>query len=162
MNTRSVCILFCSEEDISLASRMYSISFLWSIWLSNSLGSSDVIWRWRSWTTLVQVMAGCLTAPSHYLNQCGVIFSKVQWHSSEDIIIRRFRDNNQSSKIEDYISKITLRSPRGQWVNYEWSKLLIVIANVPENHSVHRQPSHPHWYYDICNRLLLAVYSEKA
>ena len=29
---------------------------------------SDAIWRWRSWSTLVQVMACCLTAPSHYLN----------------------------------------------------------------------------------------------
>ena len=37
----------------------------------NSLWSSDVIWRQRSWSTLAQVMACCLTAPSHYLNQCG-------------------------------------------------------------------------------------------
>ena len=49
----------------------------------NSLGHSDAIWRWRSWSTLVQVMACCLTAPSHYLNQCWLIISKVQWHSSE-------------------------------------------------------------------------------
>ena len=33
-----------------------------------SLGHSDAICRWRSWSTLVQVMACCLTAPSHYLN----------------------------------------------------------------------------------------------
>ena len=62
----------------------------------NSLGPSDAIWRWRSWSTLVQVMACCLMAPSHYLNQCWLIISKVLWHSSEDIIIR---------------------SPRGQWVD---------------------------------------------
>ena len=37
----------------------------------------------------------CLTAPSHYLNQCWLITSKVLWHSSEDIIIRRFEDSNQ-------------------------------------------------------------------
>ena len=43
--------------------------------------------RWRSGSTLVQVMACCLTAPSHYLNQCWLIISKVLWHSSEDIII---------------------------------------------------------------------------
>ena len=47
----------------------------------NSLGPSDAIWRWRSWSTLVQVMACCLTAPSHYLNQCWLIISEVQWHS---------------------------------------------------------------------------------
>ena len=61
----------------------------------NSLWPSDAIWRWRSWSTLVQVMACCLTAPSHYLNQCWLIISKVLWHSSEDIIIRRLEDTNQ-------------------------------------------------------------------
>ena len=61
----------------------------------NSLGPTDAIWRWRSWSTLVQVMACCLTAPSHYLNQCWLIVSKVMWHSSEDIIVRRFGYNNQ-------------------------------------------------------------------
>ena len=82
----------------------------------NSLGPSDAICRWRSWSTLVQVMACCLTAPSHYLNQCWLIISKVLWHSSEDIIIRQFEETNQQSKTENYIFKVTLRSPRGQWV----------------------------------------------
>ena len=35
------------------------------------------IWRQGSWSTLVQVMACCLTAPSHYLNHCWLIISKV-------------------------------------------------------------------------------------
>ena len=37
--------------------------------------------RQRSGPTLVQVMACCLTAPSHFLNQCWLIISEVQWHS---------------------------------------------------------------------------------
>ena len=36
----------------------------------NSLWPCDAIWRQRSWSTLVQVMACCLMAPSHCLNQC--------------------------------------------------------------------------------------------
>ena len=36
----------------------------------NTLRPSDAIWRHRSGSTLAQVMACCLTAPSHYLNQC--------------------------------------------------------------------------------------------
>ena len=44
----------------------------------NSLGPSDAIWRHRSGSTLAQVMACCLTAPSHYLNQCWLIISKVR------------------------------------------------------------------------------------
>ena len=36
----------------------------------NSLWPSDDTWQHGTWSTLVQVMACCLTAPSHYLNQC--------------------------------------------------------------------------------------------
>ena len=45
--------------------------------------SRDAIWRHRSGSPLVQVMACCLTAPSHYLNQCWFTISKVHWHSFE-------------------------------------------------------------------------------
>ena len=41
----------------------------------NSLRPSDAIWWHRSGSTLAQVMACCLTAPSHYLNQCWLIMS---------------------------------------------------------------------------------------
>ena len=43
----------------------------------NSLRPSDAIWRHRSGSTLAQVMACCLTAPSHYLNQGWLTISKV-------------------------------------------------------------------------------------
>ena len=43
----------------------------------NSLRPSDAIWRQRSGSTLAQVMTCCLTAPSHYLNQCWLIIIKV-------------------------------------------------------------------------------------
>ena len=49
--------------------------------LYNSLLPSDTIWQHKSGSTLAQVMAGCLTAPSHYLNQCWVIIIKVLWYS---------------------------------------------------------------------------------
>ena len=49
----------------------------------NSLRPSDAIWRQWTWTTLAQVMACCLTAPSHYLNQCWLIIREVLWHTSE-------------------------------------------------------------------------------
>ena len=47
----------------------------------NLLWPSDAIWWQRSGSTLAQVMACCLTAPSHYLNQCWLIISEVQRHS---------------------------------------------------------------------------------
>ena len=49
----------------------------------SSLGPSDAIWRQRSGSTLAQVMACCLTVPSHFLNQCWLIISKVEWNSSK-------------------------------------------------------------------------------
>ena len=47
----------------------------------NSLWSSDTIRRQGTESTLAQVMACCLMAPSHYVNQCWLIISKVLWHS---------------------------------------------------------------------------------
>ena len=49
----------------------------------NPLWSSDAMWWHRSGSTLVQVMACCLMAPSHYLNQCWLLIRKVQWHLSK-------------------------------------------------------------------------------
>ena len=47
----------------------------------NSLLLSDAKWQHRSGSTLAQVMACCLKAPSHYLNQCWHIICRVLWHS---------------------------------------------------------------------------------
>ena len=88
----------------------------------NSMWPSKAIRRLRTEWTLAQVMACCLTAPSHYLNQCWLIISKVLWYSSEGIIMRRSEDTNQQKKFENYILRISLRSPRGQWVNSPHSK----------------------------------------
>ena len=49
---------------------------------SNLLCSTNIIWCRRSGPTVVQVMAGCLVAPSHYLKQCQLI-SEVQCQSRE-------------------------------------------------------------------------------
>ena len=46
----------------------------------NSLWPSDAIWRHRSGSTLFQVMACCLTAPSHNLTICWLITSESSDH----------------------------------------------------------------------------------
>ena len=53
------------------------------VFFFNSLWTNDAIWLHISGSTLAQVMACCLTAPSHYLNQCWLITSKIQLHSSD-------------------------------------------------------------------------------
>ena len=50
---------------------------------------SGAIWRHRYGSRMAQIMAFCLTAPSHYLKECWLIISNVLWHSSEVIIVRR-------------------------------------------------------------------------
>ena len=44
--------------------------------------TKPLIWHYKTWSVLVQITACCLMAPSHYLNQCWLIISKVQCHSS--------------------------------------------------------------------------------
>ena len=46
---------------------------MYTHWHVNSLLHSDAIWQLRSGSTLAQLMVCCLTAPSHYLNQCWLI-----------------------------------------------------------------------------------------
>ena len=86
----------------------------------NSLGPSDTIWRYGS--ILAQVMACCLMAPSHYLNQCWHIIrlSKVQSHSSGNHFTQDTSAINHWNQFENYLSKFLSKSPRGQWVNSFW------------------------------------------
>ena len=83
----------------------------------NSLWPSDVRWRHGSGSRLAQVMACCLTAPSHYLNRCWLIINKVHWHSHEGNFTRDTSAISHSNKLENYLSKSSLKSPRDQWVN---------------------------------------------
>ena len=84
--------------------------------LLNSLRPSDAIWRQWSWTTLAQVMACCLTAPSHYLNQCWLITRGVLWHTSESSFAGIAQGIDSGYEFEKDILKNIFKSPRGQWV----------------------------------------------
>ena len=66
---------------------------MWFCYLCRVPGA---IWQHGSRSTLVQVMACCLTTPSHYQNQCWLSITKVQWCSSE-------------GKFAWYITKICLK-----------------------------------------------------
>ena len=51
---------------------------LWGVyWCFNSLDHSGKIWQQRYWSILFQVMACCLTAPSHYLNRCSLTINEI-------------------------------------------------------------------------------------
>ena len=67
-------------------------------------------------------MACCLTAPSHYLNQCWLIISKVLWLSCEGNFTRDTSIINHYDPFENKKSQISFKFPRGQWVEM-WSML---------------------------------------
>ena len=89
------------------------LNLRWPCCLIDGLAwTGDAIWPHRSGSTLAQVMACCLTAPSHYLNQCWLVISKVQWESPQGNFTREFSVINHYN----YLFKISWKSPRGQWV----------------------------------------------
>ena len=74
----------CNEKKCK--KNLHTIFQLWAYrwfmkWVCNSLWPSDAKWRHRSESTSVQVMTCCLTAPSHYLNQCWLIIRGTLWNS---------------------------------------------------------------------------------
>ena len=82
--------------------------------LLNSLWPRDAIWRQRSMSTLAHVMACCLTAPSHYMNQCWLIISQVLWYSPKSYFVGIDQDINLGNKLENYAFKIIFPSAWGK------------------------------------------------
>ena len=68
----------------------------------NSLWPSDTIWCYWTLSTLAEVMACCLTAPSHYLIQSWYIISEVLWHSPESSFTGNVQDISQWKVFEIY------------------------------------------------------------
>ena len=82
--------------------------------LKDSLWPCDTIWQHKSGSTLAQVMAWCLTAPSHYLNQCWPLINEILWHSSESNCTASAQVINLYHKFKNHTFKII--AYRGQWV----------------------------------------------
>ena len=80
-----------------------------------SLQPRDVIWRHNSGSTLFQVMACYLEAPSHYLNQYWLIIGEYLWHHLMTISQEMLKISNIEMSLKKYSFKITVASPRGQW-----------------------------------------------
>ena len=96
----------------------------------NSWWPSDTIWRHKSGSTLAQVMAYCLTTPRHYLNQCWLIISQVQWHSSGCNFTRDTSITSHCNKLENYFSKILFKSPGGKWVHLDPTRNLHTLFSI--------------------------------
>ena len=83
-NAENISIWWRHPDDDATHNNHRHLPKLRGICRVNSLWPSDAIWRHRTRSTLVQSLACCLTAPSHYLNQCWLIISEVLCQSHED------------------------------------------------------------------------------
>ena len=68
----------------------------------NLLWLNHTMWHHRTWSTLVQVMACCLIAPNHYLNQCWLLNSEVSWQSPEGNFAGNSKDAYPWYESENY------------------------------------------------------------
>ena len=73
----------------------------------NSLWPSDAKCRYRSGSTLAQVMACCQRAPSHYLNQRWLTINEIFWHSFQVNFYLNTQDINPQVVFEIYTFEIT-------------------------------------------------------
>ena len=92
-----------TEDMMGNVSAIINTLGRWWDWSSNQINSlwpSDTIWWHRSRSTLAQVMACCLTPPSHYLNQCWLIVSTDQWHLSKGNFIRHAPAINHKNQLK--------------------------------------------------------------
>ena len=90
-----------SMWKVNTASTMMMYPYIHSLW------PSDAIWWHRSVSILAQGMACCMTAPSHYLNQCWPTTNEVLWHSFEGDICLNTHDINPQIMCEIYTFEIT-------------------------------------------------------
>ena len=83
----------------------------------DTLWPNDDIWRHRFGSTMAQVIACCLMAPSHYLNQCLILFDNLLWYSPQV----NFWENAQGIyhwyELESYLLNIKTTWPCGHWFN---------------------------------------------
>ena len=102
----------------------YLISDIWPV---HSLWPRDTIWWHGSGSTLAQVMAWCLMAPSHYLKQCWLIIKGVHWHSPESNFARNAHELNVQHLSVDHSVKFLSYI---QWVHDHEARLVSVYISV--------------------------------
>ena len=74
--------------------------------LLNLIWLSDAKWCRRSWSTFAEILDCCLTAPSHYINQCWQLINELLWHSSLELFCREWSRCQSPKCIQKWQSHI--------------------------------------------------------
>ena len=114
--TSNSLVRLCQKRSVSESklSGHQSASHCWLIVFSyefNSLWPSDAIWCHKTWSTLVQVVGCCLTAPNHYLNRCWLNPNEVLWPSPESNFTLSVQATVIYNEFENYILKLLPHLP---------------------------------------------------
>ena len=88
-------------------------------------------------------MACFLPAPSHYLNQCWLLFSEVLWHSPEINFLGSVSDSSLYHYLYNYTFTIIAASPRRKWVNGRCPDSKVIEFNMGPNWG-RQDPGGPH------------------
>ena len=104
----------------------------------NSLFPSE--WN-RSESTLIQVMACCLMAPSHYLNQFWLLTSKVLWHSLRAISPEMLKISILDMNLKITNLKLQPHLPR-VWQHQADTWLNVDLSSMNHNGNQLREISH--------------------
>ena len=100
-------------------------SFLYSILITlTHYGLMTPYGNYRYESTMAHVMACCLTAPSHYLNQCWFLISKDLCHQPESNFTVSALAGIMYHNLVNYTFKIIATSPRSHRVNQICSLIL--------------------------------------
>ena len=68
-------------------------------------------------STLDQVLACCLTVPSHYLNQCWLLITKLLWHSPECNFTASAKTTILYHEYENYTFEVAVPSLISKWIS---------------------------------------------
>ena len=105
------------------------VGLLWTSALGlNLLWPNHPIYRLRSWSTQIKVMASCMMAPSHYLKQCGLIIkliNKVPWHLCQWIIIKDLKIPISKMRLKLVLWDNFTSSP--EIIHFFYSAVIIVL-----------------------------------
>ena len=101
------------DKNTDTSTNVIISRLFWDMYVSytelHPMWHSKIIWRHRSGLALAHVMACCLAAPNHRLNQYCWTVKPIYSHIPQPLII--------SISLEIIVPKISFKSPRGQWVN---------------------------------------------
>ena len=102
--------------------------------LKTSFWAGDIIWHHRPLSSLVQVMACCPTAPSHYLNQCWhtvnwTLWNKLRWNFNQNIMIFILKKTAWKYCLQILVRLVRVLTHWGQLKHISVSKLTIIDSD---------------------------------